>query len=71
MLSLKSLFPSLGDNSFKVTNREPSYTKKGPGRFHNRHKGDRLEKEERISNQWLRGKKFLRKILRGQAVHTN
>lgn len=35
MLSLKSLFPTLGDKSEKVSNRNPSYTKKGPGRYHN------------------------------------
>ncbi|WP_396189884.1 hypothetical protein [Flavobacterium sp.] len=71
MLSLKSLFPTLGDKSNKVDNRNPHYTKKGSGRHHNHTKSDRLEKEERINNQWLRGKKFLRKGLRGQAVHTN
>ena len=71
-MNLRDLFPTLGDNSEKVSsNRNPSYTKKGSGRYHNRRKGDRLEREERNNNRWLRGKKFLRMILRNQAVHTN
>lgn len=34
-MNLKSLFPTLGDKSEKISNRNPSYTKKGPGRYHN------------------------------------
>lgn len=68
MLNLKSLFPSLGDKSPEVTNRNPSYTKKGPGRRHSY--TNKQNKDVRILSEF-RGNKFLHKIRSGKVVHIN
>lgn len=57
-MNLKDLFPTLGDNSKKVSNKNGHLTKKGPGRYHD---GD-----------WRKsGMKFIDKIRSGKAVHLN